>query len=110
MVNFLSLDKKLGREKQSKPFLFDKKFKNQALHLAQVIFNDSVSGDQELSSPVKKRLQRFSLLFFSVTHFPSLIQQNKIYMIRTKALNVLYNWGNIFEMATFYNSITKNRA
>ena len=110
MVNFFSLDKKLGREKQSKPFLFDKKFKNQALHLAQVIFNDSVSGDQELSSPVKKRLQRFSLLFFSVTHFPNLIQQNKIYMIRTKALNVLHNWGNIFEMATFYNSITRNRA
>ena len=59
---------------------------------------------------LKKDFKGSVFYFFLWRIFPNLIQQNKIYMIRTKALNVLHNWGNIFEMATFYNSITKNRA
>ena len=51
----LSLSKTYGHEKQSKPFSFNKKFKNHAFSLAQVISNDSISGNQELGSPVNKQ-------------------------------------------------------
>ena len=53
-VTLLTLGRTLGREKRSKPSPFDKKFKNQAQDLAQVIFNDSVSSNHELGSPVNK--------------------------------------------------------
>ena len=43
-VILLSLGEMLGREKQSKPSLSDLKSKNQALNLAQVIFNDLKSA------------------------------------------------------------------
>ena len=42
-VTLLCLDKTLGHEKQSIPSPFDKKVKNHAQDLAQVIFNDSIS-------------------------------------------------------------------
>ena len=50
----LSLDKMLGCKKQSKPSLFDKKLRNHAEGLAQVIFNYSISHNQKLHSPVNK--------------------------------------------------------
>ena len=49
-----SLSKTLHREKQSKPTPFDKKLKNGAQDLAQVIFNDLISRNQELGSLVNK--------------------------------------------------------
>ena len=58
----LSLGKMLGRGKQSKPTLFDKKFKNDAWDLAQVIFNESVNENQELGSQLRNKL--FLNMFF----------------------------------------------
>ena len=52
-VILLSLGKILGREKQTHT-VWQKKFKNHAQDLAQVIFNDSISGNQELGSSVNK--------------------------------------------------------
>ena len=46
----------LGHGKQSKPTLFDKKFKNDAWDLAQVIFNESVNENQELGSQLRNKL------------------------------------------------------
>ena len=51
---FTVLGKTLGHEKQSKPSPFDKKFKNQAYDLAQVIFNDLIKGNQEVGFSVNK--------------------------------------------------------
>ena len=68
-VILLSLGKTLGPEKQFKLSPFDKKFKNHAWDLAQVIFNDSISGNQELGSQLINKLQRFNLLFLFVTRF-----------------------------------------
>ena len=48
-VTLLSLGKTFGCKKQSKSSPFDKKFKNHPQDLAQVIFNDSVRGNQELA-------------------------------------------------------------
>ena len=67
-IILLSLGKTLGHKKQFKPSC-DKKFKNHAQDLAQVIYNDVISGNEELGSPVNKQLQRFNLLFLSVTRF-----------------------------------------
>ena len=62
----LSLGKTLGRKKQSKPYLFDKKFENHAQDLAKVIFKDSVRGNQEVGSPVDKCMLFHKQCFFSV--------------------------------------------
>ena len=51
-VFLLSLGRTFGCEKQLKPTPFVIKFKNHAQDLAQVIFNDSFSGNQELVSLV----------------------------------------------------------
>ena len=67
-IILLSLGKTLGRKKQSKPSVLQKKLKNHAWDLAKVIFNDSISGNQELGSQLNK-LQRFNLLFVFVTCF-----------------------------------------
>ena len=81
-VILLSLGKMLGLKKQSKLSPFNKKCKNHPLGLAQVIFNDLISLNQELGSPVNKldlinRLQRFNLLFLSVTCFSDLCNKIK---------------------------------
>ena len=84
---------------QSKPSPFDKNFKNHVKDLTQVIFNDSISGNQyNLVLQLLNRLQRFNLLFLSVTRFSDL--RDKICMITTKTQNslILDNWGNIFQI------------
>ena len=45
-----------------------KKFKNHAWNLAQVIFNDLISMNQELGSQLINKLQRSNLLFLFVTY------------------------------------------
>ena len=64
-----SLGKMLGHEKQSKHSQYHKKFKNNAWDLAQVIFNDSISGNAELGSQLITKFQKFNILFLFVTHF-----------------------------------------
>ena len=76
--------------------LSDKKFKNDAYDLAQVIFNDSISRNQDPASGLITSLQRFSLLFLSVTCFSDLCDKMKICMTKIKTQKVLPNWGNIF--------------
>ena len=83
-VILLGLCKTLGLEKQCKPFPFDKKFKNHPCDLAQVIFNDSISGNQELGSQLINKLQKFNLLFIFLTGFV-----DKICIITVKLQNVL---------------------
>ena len=51
--------------------------------------------------------QMFSLLFLFVTRF-LFLRQNKICLLRTKIQQVLHNWGNIFLIATFFDSIAKS--
>ena len=73
----LSLGKMLSCKKtiqtQSKPSPFDKNFKNHLKDLTQVIFNDSISGNQyNLVLQLLNRLHRFNLLFLSVTCFSDL--------------------------------------
>ena len=53
-MSLMSLGKMLDHEKQCKHSPLDKKIKNQALRLAQVIFDDSVSPNQGLDYPVNK--------------------------------------------------------
>ena len=79
-VILLSLGEMLGREKQSKPSLSDLKSKNQALNLAQVIFNDLKSAWIKKNCVPKliNRLQRFNLLFLSVTRFSDLCDKKNI--------------------------------
>ena len=45
----------------------------------KVIFNDSISGNQELGSQLTNTLQRFNLLFLFVTLFFLFMWQNKIW-------------------------------
>ena len=67
-VILLSFDMMLHRKKQSKSSPLDKKFQNYAQDLPQVVFNDSVRGNQKLGSPVT-RLQRFNFISFYNTYF-----------------------------------------
>ena len=53
-VILLRLGKMLGCKKQSKHPPFDKKFRNHIQGPAQVVFNDSISQNEELSCPVNK--------------------------------------------------------
>ena len=61
----MKLGKTLDQEKQSKPSRYDEKFRNYPYDLAQDIFNDSLSRDQELAG-----LHYYeSLIFFCNTFF-----------------------------------------
>ena len=77
-IILLTLGKTLDQEKQSKPSPFDKKFKNQAVDLAKVIFNDSVSCKIKNWVPqLINSLQVFNLLLLSITHFTDLCNKIK---------------------------------
>ena len=72
------------------------KIQEHTLDLAQVIFNDSISRNQELRSPFNKQTSKVpSFISFCNTFF-WFVRQNKICMIKIKTRKVLHNWGNIF--------------
>ena len=50
-------------------------------------------------------LPGLNLLFLSVTRFFLFVSQNKIYIIRIKKQNVLYDWVDVF--CLFFDSIAK---
>ena len=92
-VILLGLGKTLGCEKQCKPSLFEKKFKNHAQNVAQI--NDSISGNQEPGPPVNKLASKVQSLMSFFNTFFQFVRQSKICMIRMKTKD-LHNWGNIF--------------
>ena len=103
-VILLSLGKILGREKQTHT-VWQKS--SRTMHK---IWHKSFSMIQSvgIKNWVLQSINRqmFSLLFLFVTRF-LFLRQNKICLLRTKIQQVLRNWGNIFLIATFFDSIAK---
>ena len=85
----------LGHEKLSKPSPFDKKLKNHAQDLAQAIFNDSISPNQELdfNGPI---------FYFSLSQVFLICSTKQNMHDKNKDTKNFYVTGeNIFQMAIF---------
>ena len=98
---FTELGQHIKSRKTSKPSPFDKRFENHAQDLAQILFNDSISGNQELSCQVNEYTSKVQSFLSFCNKFFWFVRQDKIYMIRIKTQKVSHTWGNNFKMVAF---------
>ena len=101
-VILLRLGKMGGHEKQSQPLWLAKKFKKHAQDLAQVIFSDSISRNQELGSQVNKYTSKINLLFLPVTRFSDLCYKLKLEHNQTSMMEHFCKNSYVFLPVNFF--------